>query len=296
MELITKLRILCFLSLPVIRCSRQFSRSQYSIGRNILTPFKQTIPGCKIGLNAELKHLRRILTDGEEVIYAVSGLGPFVFNYLANIIRAKDSITKRTDLASLQKKLLRGSPFSNISAIGQDGLQQLYDLLVSGISGLEYKPAVAFSKSSESISEREVLEARKLKHENALSRLHSLYLYGDGSMSEKDFVIEKQRISNSIDEINKKLLLLNDSNAYGPLADDEFIEKASYFIMVSKLLDDSFVDYEKYIRQIDPSIPRSFIRTVIDRISVANGIVTSITFKNGMTHTFFYGKTQIMPV
>lgn len=107
-------------------------------------------------------------------------------------------------------------------------------------------------------------------------------------MAEKDFIVEKQRIITAIEEIDRKLAEIKDDDTEGPLADEEFIEKASYFIMASKLLEDRFVDYEKYIRQIDPSIPRSFVKSVIESISVTEGRVTAITFKNGMTHTFTY--------
>ena len=103
-------------------------------------------------------------------------------------------------------------------------------------------------------------------------------------MAEKDFIVEKQRIITAIEEIDRKLAEIKDDDTEGPLADEEFIEKASYFIMVSKLLE----DYEKYIRQIDPSIPRSFVKSVTESISVTEGRVTAITFKNGMTHTFTY--------
>lgn len=93
----------------------------------------------------------------------------------------------------------------------------------------------------------------------------------------------------SINEIDQRLNEIKDEDVnFGPLADDEFIEKASYFIMVSKLLDDRYVDYEKDIRQIDPSIPRSFIRSVIEYIEVIDGKISSITFKNGMKHNFIY--------
>ena len=102
-------------------------------------------------------------------------------------------------------------------------------------------------------------------------------------MAEKDFIVEKQRIITAIEEIDRKLAEIKDDDTEGPLAD-----KASYFIMVSKLLEDRFVDYEKYIRQIDPSIPRSFVKSVTESISVTEGRVTAITFKNGMTHTFTY--------
>ena len=57
-------------------------------------------------------------------------------------------------------------------------------------------------------------------------------------MAEKDFIVEKQRIITAIEEIDRKLAEIKDDDTEGPLADEEFIEKASYFIMVSKLLED----------------------------------------------------------
>ena len=56
-------------------------------------------------------------------------------------------------------------------------------------------------------------------------------------MAEKDFIVEKQRIITAIEEIDRKLAEIKDDDTEGPLADEEFIEKASYFIMVSKLLE-----------------------------------------------------------
>ena len=49
-----------------------------------------------------------------------------------------------------------------------------------------------------------------------------------------------------------------------------------------------YVDYESYIRKIDPSVPRNFLLTIIDQIEVDDGRVISIAFKNGMTHRFLY--------
>jgi len=62
----------------------------------------------------------------------------------------------------------------------------------------------------------------------------------------------------------------------------------SYFIMISKLVEDRYVDYEKYIRKIDAEIPRAFIKNIIQDIVVADGRVQSITFRNGMIHAFTY--------
>lgn len=66
------------------------------------------------------------------------------------------------------------------------------------------------------------------------------------------------------------------------------IKKASYFIMAEKLINSRYVDYESYIRKIDPSVPRNFLLTIIGQIEIDDGRVVSIAFKNGMTHRFLY--------
>lgn len=183
-------------------------------------------------------------------------IGPFVFNYIANIIRSKDKESANLSLQALERKLLKGPAFSDVVSVGADGLSQLHSLLLSGVSGMEYRPAGALSKSEDSLSEKDALLARKRKHEMALNRLHSLYLYGDDQMAEKDFIIERQHITEQLADVNKKLNAIK-SDTSDLLADDEFTEKASYFIMVEKLLSDKTINFEKYIRQLEPSVPRA---------------------------------------
>lgn len=265
----------------LVRCGSCGSNMSATLDRVRADGWRPSIYGCNKRRHNNVDCQNKYISD---IV-----LGPFVFNYIANIIRAKGSVTKRTDLAGLQKKLLRGDPFAQVESIGDEGLNQIYDLLASGVSGLEYRPAGVFSKSTDSINERDALMTQKSKHETAMNRLKSLYLYGDGGLSEKDYLIERQRILDALAEVDQRLNNLKDDTEYSsPLADDEFIEKASYFIMVQKLLDDRYVDYEKYIRQIDPSIPRSFIKSIIDEVHVTDGKITAIVFKNGMAHRFFY--------
>ena len=72
------------------------------------------------------------------------------------------------------------------------------------------------------------------------------------------------------------------------LTSKQCAKAVGYYIMANKLIEDRYIDYEKYIRAIDPSIPHSFLQQIIDHIVVSDGRVTSITFKNGATHTFTY--------
>lgn len=215
-------------------------------------------------------------------------LGPFVLNYIANIIRAKNNTSASTSLETLERKLLRGENFSQVDHIEQDGLATMLDILLAGKTGMEYRPPTAFSEESNQINEREILEDRRRKKETALNRLRSLYLYGDEETSEKDYIIEREKIMRELTVIEARLAELQRQESSVAVSSEEFIQKASYFIMVEKLLDDRYVDYEKYIRKIDPMIPRDFLNNIIQQIVVTDGRVTSISFKNGMTHQFVY--------
>ena len=263
----------------LISCGKCGSNMSATLDKRRADGWRPSMYGCSKRRNNDSKCRNKYVSD---VV-----LGPFIFNYIANIIRSKESINVKTSLDALEKKLLRGAAFYDVEAIAPEGLRQLLDLMQSGSTGMEYRPPRVLEKSGNSVSEKEVLQTRKRKHEIALNRLKTLYLYGDSEMAEKDFIIEQKRIMDQINEIDEALRSMKDDDD-GPLADDEFIEKASYFIMVQKLLDDRTVDYEKYIRRIDPMVPRAFLRSVISRIFVEDGRVSSIEFKNGMVHTFSY--------
>lgn len=216
-------------------------------------------------------------------------LGPFVFNYLANILRVRNSITKKTTPESLEKKLLRGPIFSDVDHINPDDLNSVLIMLQSGVTGMEYKPTTIKPISEENQpDERQILEERRRKDENALNRLKSLYLYGDDNLPEKDYIIERQKIIDDINRIDLRLSELAKDSANNLASDTSLIERASYFVMVDQLLSDRYLDYEKYIRSIDPSIPRSFLHAVVSKIEVIDGHVTSIEFKNGLSNRFIY--------
>ncbi len=215
-----------------------------------------------------------------------AALGPFVFNYVANIIRAKNEC-KRYSPETIAKKLLKGDAFAMVDHIGEDGLQQLSDLFCSGATGLEYKPAVLNDTAQQAISERDILMERKRKAETALARLDSVYYFSESGMPEAEYIVTKARFTKQLNEVDERLSQLSVED-HGPISDEAFLKKASYFIMVEKLLEKKTIDYEKYIRTIDQSVPMNFIKTIIDRIEVEDGRVASITFKNGMRHEFFY--------
>lgn len=217
-------------------------------------------------------------------------LGPFVFNFIANMIRASNSFGKTTSIETLQKKLLRGYAFRDVDHIGQVGLEELYNHLRAGVGALEYTydpPDKAESEAA--VNEHDVLLSEKRRIERALNRLKQLYLFSDDSLPEKDYVIERKRLMDSLSDTEDRLYSIEHSVAYETnMSDDEFMAKASYFIMAQKLQDKRHINYETFIRQIDPQIPKDFLNSVIQNFCIRDGKIVSIRFKNGINLQFSY--------
>ncbi len=140
------------------------------------------------------------------------------------------------------------------------------------------------------VSEREMLLERKRKNETAMNRLRQIFLFQDSGIPETEYIVERQKLIDDLQRIDERLAQLNVDDESGPITDEAFLKKASYFVMVEKLIDKKTVDYEKYIRSIDPTIPRDFIQSIVERIEVYNGNVSAIVFKNAMRHEFTYKK------
>lgn len=217
-------------------------------------------------------------------------LGPFALNFIANLIRVSKSFGKTTSIDTLEKKLLRGDVFSQVDHIERPGLEELYNHLRSGFVGLEFtSPSVSATESGADIQERDLLLSEKRRLERALNRLKSLFLYGEEAISEKDYLTERKRLMDSLEETDARLDELEVSiSANSTMSDEEFIAKASYFILTQQLQDKRFVDYKKFIRKIDPQIVKDFMASVVTNFCIKNGVTTSILFKNGIELRFSY--------
>ena len=264
----------------LITCELCGSSMTATLDRRRADGWRPSIYGCSRRRNESNSCTNKYCSDAH--------IGPFVFNYISNIIRAKDTTSKRTSIETLERKLLRGQVFDSVDHIDSDTLEKLYQLLVSGRSGMEYAPPATDAESSSVVDEISFLQDRRRKCEAAIHRLQALYFYGEEALAEKDYIIHKKKMTDDLSSIDARLAELHAEGADSSIASDEFLKKASYFVMVENLLNERYVDYEKYIRNIDPSIARNFITSIISRISVENNKVKSITFKNGLTHKFIY--------
>lgn len=220
-------------------------------------------------------------------------LGPFVLNYISNLIKARRSFGRTTSIETFQKKLLRGEMFSDVECIERPGLEELYNLIKSGKTEVPFSPVGSASVQSGQVEERALILSEKRRRERALKRLMSAYLYDETAMPEREFVVERKRLQDSIIEIDERIAALDKSisNSFD-LTDEEFMERASYFIVSQQLMDRRFVNYEAFIRAADPKIVREFVTSVIQNFCILDGKITTITFKNGIEHKFVYRTSE----
>lgn len=220
-------------------------------------------------------------------------LGPFVLNYISNLIRASKSFGKTTSIETFQKKLLRGEVFTGVERIEAQGLEEMYNLLKSGRGETVFLARNGDATSDGQVEERALLLSEKRRKERGMKRLMAAYLYEDAAIPEKDFILERKRLADSLDEVDARIEELDKSisNSFN-LTDDEFMNIASRFIMEQRLTDKRFVDYEAFIRAADPKTVRDFITSVIQNFCILDGKITTITFKNGIEHQFIYQQPE----
>ena len=215
-------------------------------------------------------------------------VAPFVLNYISNIIRASKTSTSTTAQDVLQRKLLRGDAFAQVESINPEAMQKLATSFSETKDIEEFRPQYVFTSKCGDGKDVEALRAQRRKLGTALSRLNSLYLYADDAMPEKEFVVVRGKIEQQLATVNKKLSNLDATGLAGSIESDDFLKKASYYILVNELTKDDYVNYEKFCKTISPDVIKDFLNRIIRTIEATDGRITAITFKNGIEHRFTY--------
>ena len=215
-------------------------------------------------------------------------VGEFVFNYILNMLNAQNDFSNIGSPEDLQRRLLIGNTFNYIDHIDQEGLNDLYNVLLSGVKSNVYAPDVSLKNKVPAESEISRLRSEKQKTERALDRLRSLYLYSDDAMSEAEYMIQKSKLQDVLDDLNEQLGVVSSDEWQQSVSDDVFIQRASNFILSQKLTERKYVNYKVLAQSVDPEVLKSFVTSVIDSITMYDGMVHQITFKNGLSHTFIF--------
>lgn len=215
-------------------------------------------------------------------------IGEFVFNYVLNMLNSQKSKELIASPSQLQKYLLKGDAFCYIKDIEPDGLNDFYASIKTNND-----KTMIYGKNSKIIPSKDDVEITKLQSNKkkivrALDRLQKLYLYDDESMSEADFIIEKHKLVEEMDNIDEKIKILTTDDWQQSISDETLIKKASEFIITQRLSTRKYINYKKLAMSVDAEILRSFVNSIIDSIGVYNGKVQNIIFKNGLSHHFIF--------
>ncbi|WP_293396011.1 recombinase family protein [Peptoclostridium sp.] len=217
-------------------------------------------------------------------------LGPFMLNYLANLVRAHDDAKLTGKTEHTEKLLLQGKLFKEIAGIHPEDLQNIHRVFTGSTQDILFDKIEDEGKNIEKDFTLDTLKEEKKKCERAMQRLEDLFLFSDDAMSEKDYLVRKQDLKTKIDNINKKIK--DRSVEYSknlPGHDLSFIKKATQYLLAQNLLESKHIDYNKLVMTMDKQLLKDLMLSVISRITVReNKQIASIEFTNGMNHRFVY--------
>lgn len=149
-------------------------------------------------------------------------VGEFVFNYVLNMLNVQKNFAGIHSPEELQAALLIGNTFSYIDHIDEDGLNDLFNMLSSGkIKGTVFGKSAKLKKKKV-VSELSKLRNEKQKIERALDRLTKLYLYAEDAMPESEFIIQKSKLTEALDEVNEQIGFSNTDEWNQSVSDEEF--------------------------------------------------------------------------
>lgn len=219
-------------------------------------------------------------------------LGPFIINYIANLIKANDFIatngSKGTE-KEIENILLKGPVFKEVAGIIPEDLTQTYNILLRNTGDIFFDK-VEDNRDIEKDTELEAFKSEKKKLERAIQRLEDIYLFSDDSMSEKNYLIKKQEISKKIEQVNNNIKKRSmEFSRELPGHDLNFIKKATQYLLLQNMMSNKPIKYNKIVKMADKSLLQDFMSCVIKNITVEEDKrISSIEFVNGITHRFIY--------
>jgi len=232
---------------------------------------------------------RRLYHNCENKYISDIVAGDFVFNYIANLTKAQKSFGRTTSIETLQKKLLRGVAFADVTGIERHGLEETYDMLRAGINEQVLYNHTESKPIQDTNSERDLLMSEKRKTERALQRLRNLYLYEENeglAISEKDFLVEQKKLIDTLAKVDERLSIIERTSVKFYISDEDFISKASFFILSRQLADSRYINFGRLARTVDANVLKEFVNSIIQNFCVLDGKIISLQFKNGIEHKF----------
>lgn len=244
------------------------------------------------------KRSRMLNCDNSRTINE-SYIGPFIFNYVANLARIQKNFGKIDTPEKLEAALLKGDEFNHVR-LSRESLQATFSALsYEEVGAGAYRPEIAASDGEDALvaaEQLEVLEQSRDKCKTAIERLTDLYLYDSDSMSKEEFASRRKELSQKVEALEGQIEQAKKAAAGGGLADMEFIKKASAFLVAQRIASKKHIDYLQMALDLDNEILKDFVDQVIDQIVVLDGRVQKIIFVNGLEHDFIYESPAVAPI
>lgn len=208
-------------------------------------------------------------------------IGTFIFSYIRNLIKISNMLDNKLTLAQFENYLLEDACFKDVKFI--DGINDIYQ----GISfGNNYSFSSSSAKDKGNVTDFEVerLLKEQSKYERALGRLDDLYLFDDASMSEKDYILKKNKLNENLLQIQKDLSKRPSGTKSN--FDLSFITDVKLFELYNVLKEE--LKYKDILNRIGRKKLKEFTNAIITKVIVKNKAVLSIEFKNGLVSEFIY--------
>lgn len=230
---------------------------------------------------------RQMDCDNKRMISDLS-LGPFIFNYTANLARIQKNASGIDSPEKLEAALLSGDEFSGVK-LAPDCLSVTFSMLTQNIGKGRFSPDMGKSGNQEGQLEDRIayLEREQEKYKNAISRLTDLYMFDPDAITKEEFSARKRETTKKIREIKHQITDLKENGGTGP-ADLAFIRKASAFLMARRIASNEHIDYMQMALDLDNKIMKDFISQIIDKIFIQDGRIVRIRFASGLEHDFLY--------
>jgi len=210
-------------------------------------------------------------------------VGEFVLNYIIHLINASKQIDNFGNLSEFQNYLLEGACFDYIESISP--IEEIFSSLNrTGISSIKINiPDSSNAESTDKLRE-------KLNTTNrAIKRLDELYLFDDTALPKETYVANRTELLEISESLQNELDQLESKNKL--LSDDDFVSTASSALFMLTITNRNYANFKKLYRVCDRKILSKFIDSSIESIVIDGKKVQSITFSNGLTHTFNFKNT-----
>ena len=213
-----------------------------------------------------------------------SMIGEFLFTYLQNMIYVQDNLDKIDSLEQLEKELLYGVYLDKVSYIEEKSLQDIYNNFLQK-SNVKYQQKEVVKL--EELDKVQTLLNEQKSHQKALERLNKAYLYGDGILSEKEFLTEKQKIQENIRKTELEIKRLQQNKNVNN-DDVKFLQETSDFLIKNTISKRGTINWKEFAANINNRDVNIFLNTIINKIAFYHKKIMYIEFKNGIKHRFVY--------